>query len=113
MNYADNQLKAALAKMLPDDLMIVNKLTHPIIPMLYWKGKNIEWEGEPVKDTELLHLCWMVEKNLTSSQIESESEIVSYWWEICRNCDACEWMVCHASWQQRVIALAKVKGIEI
>ena len=97
MNYTHEQLKAALAKMLPDDLMIVNKLTHPIIPMLYWKGKNIEWEGEPVLDTELLHLCVMVEDRLEPLSEEYYFERISK----------------RFNWQQRVIKLAEVKGIEI
>jgi len=97
MNYTHEQLKQALAKMLPDDLMIVNKLTHPIIPMLYWKGKNIEWEGEPVLDTELLHLCVMVEDRLEPLSEEYYFERISK----------------RFNWQQRVIKLAEVKGIEI
>lgn len=110
MNYTDNQLKVALAKMLPDDLMIVNKLTHPIIPMLYWKGKKIEWEGEPVKDTELLHLCWLVEETINSTTL------LRYDYIGCLSVDIegdWEYGFTHASWQHRVIALAKVKGIEI
>jgi len=92
--------------MLPDDLMIVNKLMHPIIPMLYWKGKNIEWEGEPVLDTELLHLCWLVEETLNEINSANYAEFL-------RPITANYKLLYHATWQQRVIALAKVKGIEI
>jgi len=113
MNHTDNQLQAALAKMLPE-LLYIDYFEAKFISIRWLTNKpNYGRKGESVLDTELLHLCWLVEENLTSSQIEDESEIDLYWWEIYRNCDSCEWLVCHASWQQRVIALAKIKGIEI
>jgi len=90
MNYTDDQLKKALTKMLPDCIHENGDL------YFYDAGLGGHYQ---VRDTELLHLCWLLEKDLTSSEIEDESEI--------------EWLACHASWQNRVIALAKVKGIEI
>ena len=51
----------------------------------------------PVLDTELLHLCWLVENTLTRS----------------KECDYFVSLSMRSSWQQRVEALAKVKGIDI
>ena len=102
--YTDTQLKQALAKMLPEKLMIVNKLMHPVIPTLMWKGKVKEWDGTPVRDTELLHLCWMVE--------EDRDNLIYYSKCLTEQCGNPTANI-HATWQQRTIALAKVKGVEI
>lgn len=92
MNYTDNQLKLALAKMLPDKLKLVPYGREDNL-ILSW---ILQKSSEPVRDTELLHLCWLAEKTL-SVKVQNLSLTVAI----------------HASWQQRVIALAKVKGIEI
>jgi hypothetical protein len=88
MNYSDNQLKAALAKMLPDDLYITLDGIE-----LHWSNASEkclrEYRGWEVPDTQLSHLCWLVEDY------------------------GCDNVPFNASWQQRVVALAKVKGIEI
>ena len=100
MNYTDNQLKAALAKMLPDGLFITM-----FGIKLYWSNTSEKClrdrRGWEVLDTELLHLCWLVEEAMPYSR-----EWVDYT-NILAN-DAIS-----ASWQQRVAALAKAKGIEI
>jgi hypothetical protein len=100
MNYTDDQLKQALAKMLPD---CQHDGEH-----LYIYDKDFGFGGHrQVLDTELLHLCWLVENsmsvkeaNIYLKELESKS-IKDNWW------------VAHATWQQRTIALCKVKGIEI
>lgn len=104
MNYTDKQLKRALAKMSPDQVQIY--------------GSNLHWNGKPgdkagayylsirVLDTELLHLCWLVEETLTMGQ---RLDYLNY----LDNRTDDDWLTCHATWQQRVIALAKVKGVEI
>ena len=95
MNYSNDQLKVALAKMLPDDVAV-----NPGGEFSwYWRHKNNTTDCK-VLDTELLHLCWMVEENMTNKQwVEYENN------ELNRDV--------HATWQQRVIALCKVKGVEI
>ena len=107
MNYTDNQLKAALAKMLPDKLKFVPYGR---------KEKRIRWilqeSSEPVRDTELLHLCWLVEETLTSNEVADYTEIFCNF-EAPNKGKLVECMSFHASWQQRVEALAKVKGIKI
>lgn len=85
MKYTDEQLKRSLAKMLPQ------VLTTSITRLLWIEN------GKDVLNTELLHLCWLVEESLTDYQAFDYSCDIKY----------------HATWQQRIIALAKVKGIEI
>ena len=90
MNYTDKQLKTALAKMLPNNISINDET-------LVWSSSS-QFEHE-VLDTELLHLCWLAEKTLSLYERFECYEIL----------EGLIW----ASWQQRVEALAKVKGIEI
>lgn len=96
--YTDTQLKQALAKMLPSVILF-----HP-----GWKT-NLACNASNMRDvldTELLHLCWLVEESLTLTQRGNHfySNMHEEW---------TDWNACHATWQQRTIALAKVKGIEI
>jgi hypothetical protein len=106
MNYTDDQLKAALAKMLPELLYID-----------YFKAKwltnkpNYGRKGIPVLDTELLHLCWLVEEEVfrgKSFEYIDALDEVTFAPSLHR-----PFMRTHATWQNRTIALAKVKGIEI
>ena len=102
MNYTDARLKEALAKMLPETCY----MTQPDNKLLAWNEARLfpllqplALHGHLVLDTELLHLCWLVEENLDSKHN------LKYYNQI--ELDA------HASWQQRVEALAEVKGIKI
>ena len=90
ITYTDTQLKEALAKMLPDKIMF-----DELCEDLCWMGKM---SISKVLDTELLHLCWLVEEEL------QYPNSVKYYDSLTSN---------HATWQQRVIALCKVKGITI
>lgn len=113
MNYTDTQLKQALAKMLPEKLAYVDTF--------YWRDEDLT-VGREVLDTELLHLCWLVEETLTEDQ-QSEHQIHLYclfdenwtYEELVNLCFELSWRstrdMSHATWQQRVIALTKVKGI--
>lgn len=90
MNYTDEQLKQALAKMLPNNISINDET-------LVWSSSS-QYEHE-VLETELLLLCWLAEKTLSlHERFECYKILEGLIW---------------ASWQQRVEALAKVKGIEI
>ena len=111
MSYTDIQLKQALAKMLPE---VLGDRTYTAIggvsnTYLVWKAPDAQQrgitQGRPVLDTELLHLCWLVEEMLA----ENEQAFYRHLGIIVNNQGWC-W---HATWQQRVIALAKVKGVEI
>ena len=84
MNYTDAQLKQALAKMLPE--------TEP-----YWRN---------ILDTELLHLCWLVEETLSADE---KSQYLLYFWDL----EQSRWDDQHATWQRRTVGLTKVKGVEI
>jgi len=101
MNNTDTQLKQALAKMLP------KKIEINLFPcVINWL--QAAWGGKEVLDTELLHLCWLVEDKLIPNQYkEYEKHLYDY---EDGNKTGYRW---HATWQQRVVALAKVKGIKI
>lgn len=120
MNYTDSQLKQALAKMLPDSIQWRDDW---IVPML----QNIENGRFPIYDTELLHLCWLVEETLTEAERMLYGEIS---WQLCTGkfldfsgvyyagelpeMDYKQlFPISHATWQQRTTALANVKGVEI
>lgn len=100
--YTDTQLKQALAKMLPD------KIVKGALSGNYrWIDRQggITTRDMPILDTELLHLCWLVEETLSLDDryrfINAINDSILYWAHA------------HATWQQRTIALAKVKGVEI
>lgn len=103
MNYTDTQLKQALAKMLPEKV----EYNHGC---LIWNKRDQHDRIVDVLDTELLHLCWLVEESMSIGQrmqmrhhLTGERPLKRGYGE----------KVCHATWQQRVVALVKVKGIEI
>lgn len=123
----DTQLKQALAKMLPNQVEIADSWINAV-PTLYWISAN----GNPaVLDTELLHLCWMVEEANKDTVINKPdpqnpsvilrglSFVLQYHRALTEVTGAEQGpffypdMLWHASWQQRVIALCKVKGVEI
>jgi hypothetical protein len=100
MNYTDTQLKHALAKMLPETVHCeYYMVTSPQFIALCWKRQG----HPPVLDTELLHLCWLLEETLNDDYTYYAVEL-----DCIFNLKSLS-----ATWQQRVIALCKVKGIEI
>lgn len=90
--YTNDQLKRALAKMLPERLDFDN---HTSWTTLNWKN------GLVIFETELLHICWLIEENLTNDQQAMYEDYFDNYRDY------------HANWDVRTIALAKVKGIEI
>jgi hypothetical protein len=109
MKYTDTQLKQALAKMLPDLVEIDQD------------NKGLFWKDDAymiVLDNQLLNLCHLVWMTLDRKQRVHYSlylrEIVvndgghasSFDEDIVACCE-------NATWQQRVIALCKVKNITI
>ena len=107
----DNQLKQTLAKMLPEKLdWIANQLIHVEFTLNPSNIKNdvkTKWFKAPVLDTELLHLCWLVEETLEHWEKSSYHEYLNL---KTKEDKVWQW---HATWQQRTITLARVKGIEI
>ena len=102
MNYTDEQLKRALAKMLSDEIYMGDSGKK----LCYHAGGNIR----PVLDTELLHLCWLVESSLSIGERMAMRMYLTAGNTLGHGYGE---KVCHATWQQRVIALSRVKGIEI
>lgn len=119
--YTDEQLKRALAKMLPDQLdwrEIKNTAvgTSGSYYCLCWK------RGCNILDTELLVICHMIEQTLSPAQAMQYAELCASGLEIIKYCyypgDECpDWseiaQLLFLSWQQRTVTLAKVFDIEI
>lgn len=102
----DEQLKQALAKLIPEQIYFLSTTGS----CLFWKEGGFEDDDGgvlalPIGDTELLHLCWLVEQEAKKHP--------DYWWELKEVVGGDSRAVAFASWQQRVIALCKIKGIEI
>tara|TARA_R110000868_G_scaffold126944_1_gene334300 strand:- start:139 stop:495 length:357 start_codon:yes stop_codon:yes gene_type:complete len=95
MNHTDDQLKQLLAKMLPET---VKYDTFMSPPTLRWKHSVM------VRDTELLHLCDSVEQTL------SKMETIQYE-DALANEHSDGFSRVRYAWQQRVTALAPVKGV--
>ena len=107
MNYTNEQLKQALAKMLPDQISFRQfKDDNAEFGYLYWKDKNQHPLQSEVRNTELLHLCWLVEETLTEYKSADYAELLR---PIAENYK----LLYHATWQQRVVMLVEVKGIEV
>lgn len=103
MTPTDAQLKKTLAKMLPDTLIWDDGTSQYNSDRLQEEGWGLCWDsGNPVLDTELLHLCWLVEQTLGELWPVYYAQFVEF-----------EGITINAPWQARTIALAKVKGVEI
>ena len=109
-NYTNTQLKQALAKMLPETCIYDSE------SLFIWdKDFNAH---RMARDTELLHLCWLVEETLKDSQLTTYAAIlckmIREQWELQIIDETIpDGFFYHATWQQRTIALCKVKGVEI
>lgn len=101
MQYTDTQLKQALAKMLPEDLY-QPKGDDDVCWSNASEKCHRDRRGYYVLDTELLHLCWLVERGLNELWPVYYAQFVEF-----------EGVTINATWQQRTIDLAKVKGVEI
>lgn len=100
----DIQLQQALAKMLPEKIKI-HKQGHGLDPQIcfFWR----DGQGRQVVDTEMLHVCWLIEQEFDSIELSSK-----YFDILTRICTGKNW-VYNASWQQRALAICKVRGVEI
>ena len=97
----DTELKSALAKMLPEEINFLDG-------QLYYKEGNVN--GNEVLDTELLHVCWLVEETLAPlGQLNDYIEHLA----ATKHSVYRDSALCFATWQQRATALCKVKGIEV
>ena len=96
----DNQLKQLLAKMLPETVRLGTLLTDD----LFWIGKR----GGRILllDTELLQLCDFAEQTLTEVETMLYEDALA-------NERSGGFARVRYTWQQRVTALATVKGITL
>ena len=101
----DSALKQALAKMLPEKLEWWINDRDGAEYLLYKDGLELN-----VLDTELLHLCWLVEEALNG---EGWTEYSAELEQIVNDYTPNYKPEIKATWQQRTIALAKVKGVEV
>lgn len=135
MNYTDQQLQLALAKMLPTKLLLIKRGEFSPLQEGIQLSKSYDWiffidQNREICDTEWLHVCWLVEQRLsvyTGEHGQEYSQCDNYakelmklcgtWkspdWNWGSVCDADLFKAANATWQQRAIALAKVKGVVI
>ena len=109
----DAQLKIALSKMLPEKLAFDDSFSikdcEPRLRWLYDSSTHAYRRDLGVIDTELLHVCWLIEETLSDGEWNDygsyiDSQVHSVF---------CDRHRIHATWQQRATALAKVKGVEL
>ena len=98
MKYTDNQLKQALAKMLPEEVYIQGDY-------LLWNTIKGITTIRQVLDTEMLYLCQLVENTL-------DTEHAGMYLHHVTGSDSFPCFIRYP-WQNRVAALCKVKGIKI
>jgi len=111
-------LKLLLAKCLPKKLMLVDMAHESSMcgyNVLCWhQSPSLSSPPIEVKDTELLHICWLVEQTLTKKQMKDYMNALV---DIhCLSHDAIlidiTIEIMRSSWQQRATALHKVLGKE-
>lgn len=100
--YTDAQLQLALSKMLPETLHVTTK-------------NVVEWlpNHGRVNETEWLHVCWLIEEELSDKEIDLYLFVLDSVVDLGPFPSRISAFRYHSSWQQRVIALAKVRGMEI
>ena len=108
MNYNDNELRALLAKMLPETV----HLSHS--GELCWSHNYSQDSHLFVLNTELLHLASLVEAGLNYEEshnyLDALARIVD---PIFGYRNELTLGIITATWQQRTRALAKVKGVAL
>lgn len=109
MNYTNDQLTQLIAKMLPETVVWTGYI------LCDNGGSEDEMSyGRQILDTELLHLCSLVEAGLTDAQWfpYSDAIIMSVIGPI-RMVSQLTKAKIHATWQQRCRALAACKGVDL
>jgi hypothetical protein len=105
----DNQLKQLLAKMLLETVAMLGTSDN----ILCWVGSaEADYYNRPTRVlvTELLHLCSLAEAGLTVVEACSYFDLLR---DIGPDNEAAGAFAYHATWQQRVTALAAVKGVTL
>ena len=106
----EQKLKLALARMLPDKLTICFDATTTLsFAWVVRENHNVQ-NLSIVRDTEWLHICWLVEQTFDEEQF---CDFHTYLWDQADNYEQrCRGSV-SASWQLRAQAICKVKGIVV
>jgi len=111
ITYMEGQLKQALAKMLPDKLYWGGN--KDVSDFLSWKIEKFPYTKE-VTNSELPYICWLIEgilgdeERLDYVRTLDEDVIRQFGGKYMTH-----FALTNASWQQRTIALAKIKNIDI
>ena len=108
MNYTNEQLKRTLAKMLPENVLFDEESKN----IWFVTNERKRITGMPVLDTELLHLCWLVECGLSRTMTAVAQSQCTEYVRLLEN----EYGTTGShfiTWQQRTVALAQTLGIEI
>lgn len=102
MNITDDQLRALLAKMLTETV------AKHACGKYYWIGSANGF----VLDTELLHICSLVEVESGLNSYPLREKYLYKLMDIVKE-DGRDTLVIFATWQQRTRALAEVKGVTL
>jgi hypothetical protein len=121
MNYTDIQLKLALSKVSKQNVFwAVENWTDGfddpmedfyIPPYSFWTVEPDGCNTREIVDNDLLYICWKAEEYLTPTQREKYED--NFEELFLGEEDSFDFNMLHATWQQKVIALAKTKNIEI
>ena len=106
---SDTQLKQALAKMLPEKVDMCGDNEN----IMCWAGSaDADYHNRPTRvlATEILHLCWLVEESLLEDEMLNYAQYLDR--QVSPAMDLSSWMF-HATWQQRITALAQAKGVAL
>lgn len=106
MNYTDEQLKRALAKVTPELAVFV-------CGDLMWLHYTKEFSARKILDSELLHLCWLVEQEFDGIRLAYDYSVELRFVIEPNHGFVGDYRYINATWQQKVIALAAIKKVEI
>ena len=106
MNYTDDQLRALLAKMLPETVVWTGYI------LCENGGEDIMGYGRKIRDTELLHIVSLVEAESGLNSYPLRELYLYRLMDIVKE-DGRDTLVIFATWQQRTRALAQVKGVTL
>jgi len=118
----DTELKLALAEMIPSHIFIWDETNcNTVTPFFQWKDARGSTRGERrLEDSELLHLCWLVEEQLEKDNHAQYNLYVKHLVSITTGFKQtfCQFedlnyeqynLLLHATWQQRVTSLIQVQ----
>lgn len=105
----DQELKQLFLKLLPGKVTWYQNPSTGVSTLL-WNHNDPRFV-EAVKDTELLSLCMMVEETFTQAEKVDYLNALRAILAKEHNRAISDFDLLHASWQQRIQAVAKVKGL--